>query len=482
MTTLWTILSILVNYVLVAVATIHILRHPREPRAMWAWILWIAIVPVIGLITFVAIGTPRIERTRRRRHRRRQQLVISLSRRASNIAALSAAQLLDKLDASTRHLMRLATRVSSYPPTHSNAVTIFDDEQSSFEELKRLIREARSHVHMEYYIFRPDEAGMEMCEVLKAKAREGVEVRLLLDYIGSWSARRSSFTRPLREAGVEVAFFLPVVPWQGPGRINLRNHRKILVVDGEIAFTGSHNIANEYLGRHPTLGLWQDTNLTIRGPAVRQLQEVFIEDWLDSTGRELTSDKYFPPAMPVGQHIAQVIPSGPDTGVNAILDVMFSAITAAQRSIRVMTPYFVPDAAVLQALQSAAQSGVQVELVVPSQNDMRLVLWAGRSYYAELVRAGVEVYEYDAGMLHNKVMIVDDFWSMVGSANMDHRSFRLNFELSIVLYDSGLAQELLEDYNSLKQNSRRIAPDGHLNWTFGESLLLGGARLFSPLL
>jgi cardiolipin synthase len=302
-----------------------------------------------------------------------------------------------------------------------------------------------------------------------------------MDYIGSWGTRRW-FTQPMVDAGVEVDFFLPVVPWQGPWRINFRNHRKILIVDGKRAFTGSHNIGNEYRGRHPTLGPWEDTNMSLEGPAVQQLQEVFVEDWYDTTQKELVSDVYFPRPEPAGQHIVQVVPSGPDTEMNAIQDVIFAAICSAQHSLDIVMPYFVPDAATLQALQSAAYRGVKVHLVIPSKNDNSLTLWAGRSFYEELCRAGVQIFEYDKGMLHNKVIVMDGCWSMVGSANIDHRSFRLNFELSIVLYDVELAAELLQDIERFQAESKRVQPRENRFWTFRESLAVGAARLISPLL
>ncbi len=474
----WTLLTV-ANYVLVALAIGKILRHPREPRGMLAWILGLILLPVLGLILFVMIGRPRLERTVKRRRRRRQQLAIVLSGKAAARQEHHAVQRLDSMDPGVRSIMQVADRVSSQPATHGNCVTLHLQEEKSLLALKDAIESAKSHVHLEYYIFKTDETGQMIREALMAKARAGVRCRLLMDYIGSWSVT-SSFTRPMTEAGVEVDFFLPVSRWQGPWRINFRNHRKLLVVDGQFGFTGSHNIGNEYRGKHPTLGSWQDTNLSVVGPAVHQLQDVFVEDWFFTTGIELTSDEYFPPVKPKDDHIVQVIASGPDSDYDAIHDVLFAAICSAQDSIHIMTPYFVPEAAFLHALKNAAYRGVKVWILIPSKTDNRLVLWAGRSFYEELSRAGVQIFEYDHGMLHNKVTIVDGCWSMVGSANMDQRSFRLNFELSTVLYDSGLAAELLEDFNAFLTDSRRIPPVAA--WSYGQSLVLGAARLVSPIL
>lgn len=476
---LWFLLAI--NYILVAITVIQILRTPREPRAMLTWIFAVTLLPFLGLFAFVAIGTPRLERTKRRRKRRRMAISFLLSRRSSLNQNTHAAHLSEQLDPTTRHLMRLATRVGAYPPTHSNLAEIYHDEEKSMLALRDGIASARSHVHLEYYIFKPDETGSMIRDALIAKAREGVAVRVLVDYLGSWSLKKP-FIAPMLDAGVKFDYFLPVSPWQGPSRINLRNHRKLLVIDGCHGFTGSHNIGNEYRGRHPTLGLWQDTNVKVHGPVVQQLQEVFVEDWFYTTGEELVDDQYFPEIRPAGTHVLQVIPSGPDIDTNPILDVVFTAITAAQHSICIMTPYFVPESALMEAMQTAAYRGVKVRILIPAKNDNPLTLWAGRSFYGELIKAGIEVYEYGLGMLHNKVIVVDRRWSMVGSANMDHRSFHLNFELSTVLYDNGLAEELLGDFDSFVAQSRRIGADGRTTWTRGESIILGAARIVSPLL
>lgn len=472
---------LLLNFALVLAAVLDVLRHPREPRAMLAWILALVLLPGIGLLAFILIGEPRLQRTRRKRRRRRQRLSVRLSPRTAALQALHALRHAGQLQPAVQPLMEVAARVSGSQPTRGNQVVLYSDEERTFQALCDTIAAAQSHVHMEYYIFRADEAGRTIADALIARARAGVRCRLLLDYVGSWGLPRR-FIRDLEKAGVEVEFFLPVAPWQGRWRINFRNHRKLTVVDGRVALLGSHNIGNEYRGRHPQFGSWQDTNLLLRGPAVQQLQEVFVEDWNYCTGIELVSEEYFPPPEPAGEHVVQVIPSGPDMDLNPLHDVVFAALNAARESIAVITPYFVPDGATLQALQSAAQRGLRVQLVIPARNDNTLVLWAGRSFYPELTRTGVEVYEFPHGMLHNKVMVVDGWWSLLGSANMDHRSFRINFELSSIFYEPTLAQELLADFESFRRRSRRMARHGRTRWTFSQSLAIGAARLVSPLL
>jgi cardiolipin synthase len=215
---------------------------------------------------------------------------------------------------------------------------------------------------------------------------------------------------------------------------------------------------------------------------VHQLQEIFVEDWHYATGSDLAEDKYFPPAPEAGREVVQVIPSGPDCDARVMHHLLLSAVASARRSVAVITPYFVPDTTIVVALQSAAYRGVRVQLLIPARSNHRLALWAGRSFYQELSDAGVEIYEYPEGLLHSKVVVVDEDWAMVGSANMDERSFRINFEVTTILYDEALARCLLEDFEALRYRADRLSPLARDRWSFGESVLLGLARLTSPLL
>lgn len=468
-------------YALNAGAIISVLRTPREPRAMLAWVLGLLLLPVLGLVLFWLIGEPRLARTRRRRRRRRQQLAQSLSLRFEAVHTAHAARIPESLEAGISRLMYLASRVSAHHPTQGNSVTIFHDAEKTFAALESAIRAARHHVHMQYYIWQPDDTGKAMADLLIARAREGVQCRVLLDFIGSWSFTRK-ITGAMRDGGVDVEFFMPVIPWRGRWRVNFRNHRKIVVIDGEVGFTGSQNVGDEYRGRRTKLGPWRDTHMRVMGPAVHELQEVFVEDWNYTTDEDLVADEYFPPLQPAGDQVVQVIPSGPDGHANVMHQLLFAAVGAAQRSVCIITPYFVPDSAMLLALQAAAYRGARVQIIVPSKTDQIVTLWVARSYYQELADAGVEIYEYGQGMLHSKVVVIDETWAMVGSANMDERSFRLNFELTTLLYDSALARELYADFAGLRVKSRRVRSGHRKDWTFAESLKIGMARMASPLL
>lgn len=473
---LWTIVSV-VNYSLVAAAIVLILRRPREPRAMLAWILALLLLPGVGLILFAAIGQLKIDRTRRKRRRRLARVARIMPARGPDAHTLRP----HPESPGMASLIHIATRLSREPPTAGNDVTIFHDAEAFFLALRLAIQSARSHVHMEYYIFQPDETGRAVADALMDRAKAGVRCRVLLDAIGCWRLPRQ-FVREMRTAGVEVAFFHPVLPWRGRWHVNFRNHRKLVVIDGETGFTGSQNIGDEYRGRLKRFGPWRDVNLSIRGPAVRDLQELFVEDWHFATDETIDPSCLFPDLPSEGAHSVHIIPSGPDLRADVMHHLLFAAIASASRKIAIATPYFVPDATMILALQSAAYRGVHVRLLIPSRSDHWFVLWAGRSYYPELASAGVEILEYDLGMLHSKVVVVDESWAFTGSANMDARSFRINFELTTILYDATLARQLHEEFDTLASASHRMRPRGTEDWSFGQSLAIGLARMASPIL
>lgn len=476
----WTLLSI-AYYGLAVWVALQILRRPSRPHSMLAWILVLLFLPLLGLILFVILGEPRRALHRKRRRRKRLKIRRSLNRRADQLHEKTAAGRTDIEIPGVAELMTFAQRIGAFPHTRGNEVTIYHDAERTYLAIQLAIESARSHVHLEYYIFQPDDTGRTLRQLLIDKARAGIECRLLLDYIGCWHVP-DSFIKPMRDAGVQVAFALPIVPWRGRWRVNYRNHRKIAVVDGKVGFTGSQNIGDEYLGRRKAASNVRDTHLRIVGPAAHQLQEVFVTDWHYTTKKDLTGDVYFPEQEANGSQVVQVVPSGPHQHARVMHQLLFAAMTSARGSIRIITPYFVPDYAMTLVLQSACYRGIHVELIVPSRTDHRIVLWAGRSSYDELIRAGVHIYEYDEALLHSKVIVVDDSWALVGSANIDERSFSINFELTTILYGLELAQSLARHFDTVRDRSRRITRQDIRNRSYTESVLQGAARLASPLL
>ncbi len=345
------------------------------------------------------------------------------------------------------------------------------------------IEGARTFVHVQVYIFRPDATGQHLLQLLAAAARRGVAVRLLYDSFGSWGLKRSHLTE-LRAAGGKAEAFLPLLWKRRPFTVNLRNHRKLIVVDGDLAFVGGRNIADEYA--HDRFGLrcaWLDAMVQVEGPAVNALHEVFAEDWLHAADEELADDRWFPPARSAGHDVVGVVGSGPDRDLQPLWLSVFQAIVGAQHRIDLSSPYVVPPPMLLLALEVAAARGVRVRIHTNGEQSEAIVLYhAQRSYYRELLRAGIEILETTAAYNHAKVLVVDDRMVMIGSANMDLRSALLNFEIAVLLPDSpDLARTVLATLDERSATSRRVEPgDGRAPQL--RRMIDGCCRLLSPLL
>jgi cardiolipin synthase len=351
----------------------------------------------------------------------------------------------------------------------------------------RAIEEARYHVHVEFYIVQPDETGRRLRETLVRRAREGVEVRVLCDALGSVHLP-GDFWRPLVEAGGEAAFFRPVGRvlrrLHRRDRVDFRNHRKLVIADGRVGFTGGINVGREYLGLDPTMGYWRDTHVGITGPAVLSLQAAFAEDWVTATGRLLDDERYFPdPAgHDDGPYRVQIIDSGPDRSWSPIAHVFTQAYALARERIWVTSPYFIPTPAVENGLIGAALRGVDVRLLLPLRPDHPVAMAAASSYFPPLLEAGVRIFRYRRGFVHAKTLVVDDWVSAVGSANLDLRSFHLNFELNALVYGRefavALAAQFLRDLEQAQETG--LAHERSLGTV--ARVLRAGARLLSPLL
>ena len=459
-----------INFVLTTTSIIYLLKHPRDPQSMISWTLVFVFLPVLGPILFFMIGEEKLRRLRlRRRFRRKKSDPPPPPIIPSTVPTFLSG------------FITMATRVCLRRATDGNDVTIYHNGKESFLSLIDAVSNAKRHVHLEYYIFQADDTGDKLGNLLINKVKQGIECRLLVDFIGCWGRKRWIFLEKLRKAGVEIGYFLPVVPWKGRVRMNFRNHRKIAVIDGSIGFTGSQNIGDEYVGLSKEFSIWHDTHLKITGPAVADLQEIFIDDWLYATRRFLRKSQYYPQLTAQGDQLVHILPSGPDTNTKILHHLLFAVISAARHSVHIATPYFVPDHTMLLALETAAYRGIEVIILMPAELDMPLTLWAGRSYYRDLLLSGVDIYEYQAGMMHSKVVIVDDAWGMVGSANMDVRSFRLNFETSVFLYNQRLAKQLEDNFQSMLKESKQVDLRDTFH-SFGISLRQGFARLISPIL
>lgn len=430
-------LLLLLDIVIVATLLPTVVQQRRESGATLAWVLVIVFVPFIGLLSFWLFGTTRLRLRRRKRRKVEQQLAFALANVPLN---LNGEWRIAGVEPS---LLRLARTLDGVGPLAGNAVEIMRQGEALFAALATAFSQAQHHIHLVYYIWEADATGTHMRDLLIQAARRGVKVRLLVDDVGSRQATQAFFA-PLQAAGGKVARFLPVNLLSRQLNLNNRNHRKMVIVDGSLVFTGGMNVGDVYAGRGEP---WQDLHARIQGPVAYSLQEVFCQDWFHATGENLVSRRYFPTICAQGEIYAQFLATGPaDERWQAIHTLLFAAMNLATQRIWLETPYFVPDAPMRLALQTAALRGVDVRLLLPGRSDHPLVLYAGRSFLDELLAAGVKVFEMHCAMPHAKAVIIDKHFATLGSANMDQRSFRLNFEGNVFFYGEAIASQLATDF------------------------------------
>ena len=424
-------LSVL-DIALIVVFIPWVLLSKKDATATVAWCLLVIFVPLLGAFLFWGFGYNYL--LHKVRHKRGER-----GGRRKHVPHPDTPT--HQTGQEETDLGELAERVNAYPPRPGNALTVYHETEHAYNALLDAIAAARQYVHLEYFILRSDAAGHRLLNLLADKAKEGVEVRLLYDAMGSLHLKGRSL-RPLLKSGGQVAGFLPLNPLHSLIRINLRNHRKITVVDGRIGFTGGMNIGDDYLGKNPVLGYWRDSFVRLQGPAVADLQRVFSEDWAFARRETLPEEKYAPPQPDAGDVCVQIADSGPDQAVNTIREIYFLAIISARRRLWISSPYLVPDNGLFDALRAARYRGVDVRILTLLRPDHYISYYAGSYYAAELLSYGVKIYLYRKGMMHAKLMMVDGCWGMVGSANLDNRSLHLNFEVGCILHDDKQVAQL----------------------------------------
>jgi cardiolipin synthase len=461
-----------------------VLARRKEPAATFAWIIGLLAFPPFGLILFWYLGRDRVRRPMRTRAKVNARLRQRIADRLGPIDSVASQTRMHTLDGSIfadapeplRGVMRLALRAGRSAPKAGNAVTVLRGAPTTYASLVAAIEAAERHVHLEYYAFRADGAGRIVIDALAAAVARGVTVRLLYDGLGSAGLGRK--LTKLRASGAQIAPFFPLDLIRRGTTINLRNHRKLAVIDGTVGFAGGINIGDEFVA-------WRDIHLRIEGPAVEELAAVFVEDWYFATRKDVLEETLLgakPPGALPGQSVLQIVQSGPDETLEAIQRLYFAAIASARQRVWITTPYFVPDRAVLMALETAAMRGVDVRVLVPAHSNWWITSDAGRSFYDELLGSGVSIYEYLPGMLHTKAMVVDGVFGTVGSANLDVRSFRLNFELVAVLYDPAIVAELESIFREDQAQARQLELDAWRRRPFSARVREGFGRLLTPLL
>ncbi|MDR2154357.1 MAG: cardiolipin synthase [Burkholderiaceae bacterium] len=464
----WTLSSV--------VLTVWIIMQRRSPVSTLAWIVVLNLMPVIGLLVYAAFGPQRVRRQRLRRWHRRAAAMSRQEREAMRAEHAQA-----PLWASQH--AKLIERACGLPVSSARQVDILSGGGVTLAALLDEIGHAKRHIHLEYYIFEPDQTGVRLLRALCDKALTGIKVRLLVDAIGSARLLRRGH-RPLldelRAAGAELAVFHPARLDRLRPLVNLRTHRKIAVVDGRTGFVGGINITDDENEQIHPEHAYRDTHLLIRGGAVRWLQYLFLQDWRYAEGSPPAPGEDLLPHEPPGNLPVQVVASGPDADTEALHRALIDALNLARERIWLATPYFVPTEPALMALTNAALRGVQVKLIVPERSDSRIVTAAARSYYQELQDAGVRVFEYRGRMFHAKTLLVDDYYGMVGSANFDNRSLRLNFEVAAVVLGREFNQQLADMFNADLSHCRQIPAQRRV--PPHQRLFEAVARLASPLL
>lgn len=472
-------LLLCINLLQVIVLGKGIILENRSPGNTMTWIFILALFPVLGFILYLLFGKPAQGLMFPDKHSRDNPLKDWVSRQQ---ACLKDQEFIScperKVDSK---LLKLHLNSGFAPLTINNQAEILLNGGEKFQALFKALEEASQHIHLSYFIFNEDEIGEDVLKILSRKVKEGVEVRVILDGLGSLSLSGKLMKR-MEAAGIQARWFFPLRFPYLTSKLNLRYHRKIVVIDGSIGFIGGLNIGDEYLSRDSKLGFWRDTHLKLQGEAVQVIQAVFLNDWYFVTGEEMMAARYFPKNKVDQVLPVQILASGPDSKWNSILCSFFSSMTMAKQRICIATPYFIPEESLVMALKTAVFSGLEVQLMVQGIPEHKLTYLAMNSYFEELLEAGVKIFQYMKGTLHAKILLVDDHLALVGSANMDRRSFFLDFEISAFIYDDAITAELNNNFAVDLKDCREVILEEFQGRSLLKKYKESCARLLSPLL
>lgn len=475
----WIMEHLLFLNTVLAIAIVFFQR--RDPKTVWTWLLVLYSVPIVGFLLYLLLG----QNMHKRKMFRMKEMEDSLNsqiQKQEEIIFRNEFELSDKLLEDYHDLVLYNLEALQAAYSEDNEITVYTDGNEKFDALIEAIDSAEKFIHIQYYIIKKDILFERIVKHLVKKAQEGVEVRVLCDGMGRRNMK-SSYWKGLEKQGIQTAVFFPALLKRFHLRVNYRNHRKIAVIDGKTAFVGGFNIGKEYIGLDKKFGYWRDTHLKIEGSAVAQLQIRFILDWNYAAKDDLFSrEGYFPEVKGKGSTGVQIISSGPDSRFQEIRDNYLRLISKAKRNIYIQTPYFIPDEAVMTALRIAAMSGVDVRLMIPCKPDHPFVYWATYSFVGDMLEAGVKCYTYDNGFLHAKGMTVDGLAASYGTANMDMRSFYLNFEVNAVIYSSEVTGKLEEIFLKDLGKCTEITPYDYSRRPFYVRVKEQVSRLLSPIM
>ena len=483
----WLLVYEIIYIVVLVLVCLRIMYDTRSNTKTLAYLLLVIFLPLIGIFFYFSFG---INYRKRKMYTKKLVLNDIMAKELREYILQSSQQIFEKNTAAVqpfRELARMLIKDSMSALTGNNTVKLLVNGEEKFPEVLQALEQAKRHIHMEYYIYEDDEIGRTIEKALIRKAREGVEVRFIYDDFGSRSIRRK-MVRRLRKAGVKAVPFHKIIFIALANRLNYRNHRKIIVVDGSVAFVGGINVSDRYINktRERKKLFWRDTHMRIEGPGVHYLQYVFLCDWNFCAKDHLQPNNIFFPlasSLPVkGNKIVQIAASGPDSDTPTILFSLLQAINLSSKELLITTPYFIPGESIVDALMVAALGGVSVKMLVPGESDSAVVNAAAYSYYDDLLNAGVEIYLYQKGFVHAKTLVADRQVAIVGTANMDYRSFDLNFEVNAVVYDTETAKELSAIFYQDLKDAVKIDKEEWNQRPMVKQLLEKAARLVSPLL
>ena len=477
------IYTLIVLYLLtVLMVAFNIVLENRNPVRTLAWVAGLLFVPLVGMIFYLYFGVNyrKIKMFSMKGLGDMKWLQYMSEDQKQRIQKTEFLKKEDMKD--VRKLMTLLLNNSKALLTRYNKVDILKNGEETFPAIFTALGRAKRFIHLEYYIIEAGELATRLKDILIAKAKSGVEVRVIFDDVGCWSLPKT-YIREMRAAGIQIYPFLPVRFHRIADKANYRNHRKIIVIDGETGFVGGLNFADRYMNGLPGIGIWRDTHLRVKGEAVTSLQIVFLIDWY-FVRQELLLNKedYMPYKKEDGNVIVQTVASGPDSDWASIQQAYFTLINTAKKYVFISTPYFMPGETTLNCIKAAAMGGIDVRILLPHKSDSWLTQWCSRSYVEELLEAGVKVYWYQKGINHSKVIVVDGMMASVGTANMDMRSFDENFEVNLIIYDRNVAKNLAA---SFVEDMRDSVEESIHKWKFRpkrQKIRESVARLFAPLL
>ncbi len=480
-TYLITLFNTLYGITVLSIALMLILEN-RNPIKSISWILVIILFPIVGLVFYIFFGQNlRKKKIISRKSIKEVEYINGYYDKLKQRFDIRSVQLHPDIE-DKRNLVSLLYKSNHALFTSNNSISVLNSGKHTFERIIIALESAQEFIHLEFYIFANDEIGRKIADVLKRKAQAGIEVRVIVDDVGSWELKQSFF-KGMEDAGVQIFPFLKVRFPFFTSKINYRNHRKILVIDGRIGFMGGYNIADRYINGHEKIGgVWRDTHLEIKGSAINSLQSVFILDWYFVSQQSIKDKRYFPEHETEGDVAMQIISSSPDHDWKTIEQAFFMAISGAKKSVYLTTPYFLPTDSIRMALRTVALSGVDVKLIIPGKSDAYMTQASSRSYLRDMLEAGVQIYFYRKGFMHGKTIMVDGVISSVGSANLDFRSFDYNFEITSIIYNQEVTKALELDFEEDLKNSDQIILREWKKRPFIHKVGQSFARLFSPLL